>query len=119
MPKLGRPIRLVNGYAEFWPIRKLSELPEMRGIYILYDRHYVPLYCGRSGKGAITINTRIAQHRSEPYYGGKIRYFSVYDLDRGYMRQMETFLLHALGHLLRWNRNKGRFSRAARRILEP
>jgi hypothetical protein len=119
MAKRGRPIRLVNAYAEFWPIRKLRKLPEMRGIYILYDRHYTPLYCGRAGKGAVTVQSRIYQHKSAPYYGSRIRYFSVYDVDRGYMQQIETLFLRALVHKFRWNTNRGKFRRTAWRIREP
>ena len=116
MPKRGRPIRLVNAYAEFWPIKRIGELPSMRGVYILYDRNYVPLYCGRSGKGVSDVPNRIYQERSERYYGRKIKYFSVYDLDSGYQHQVETIILRALGHILRWNKRKGRFLRGAREI---
>ena len=68
MPKRGRPIRLVNKYAEWWPIGRLGELPEIRGIYILYDNQYVPLYCGRAGKGEATANSRIYTHKGQPYF---------------------------------------------------
>jgi hypothetical protein len=117
MPKRGRPIRLVNAYAEFWPMTKLNCLPEMRGIYILYDKDYVPLYCGRSGKGTSSVRSRIHNAKSTPYYGSRARYFSVYDFDVGYHQQIETLILRALGHTLRWNRNKGKFLRGAVEIL--
>ena len=116
MPKRGRPIQLVHKYAEWWPIGKLGELPEMRGIYILYDNRYVPLYCGRAGKGEATVGSRIYTHKGQKYLGRKIRYFSVYDVDRGYMQKMETLLLRALGHILKWNANKGRFQSGAHKV---
>jgi hypothetical protein len=116
MPKRGRPIRLVNGCAEFWPIARLSDLPEMRGIYILYDKHYVPLYCGRSGKGMSDVRSRINGEKSKPYYGHKIAYFSVYELDPGYHQQIETLILRALGHTLKWNKNKGNFLKGCREM---
>ena len=88
----------------------------MRGIYVLYDSESVPLYCGRAGKGEATVGNRINTHKGQPYLGKKIQYFSVYDVDRGYMQQMETFLLRALGNRLRWNANQGKFLSGARKI---
>jgi hypothetical protein len=113
MPKKGRPIRLVNAYAEYHPIEQLGYLPEMRGIYILYDKNRIPLYCGRAGKGRNTIRSRIMAHKSRPYLRRKIRYFSVYDVDCGYMHQIETILLRAFGDLMRWNTYKGKFLKGA------
>ena len=119
MPKRGRPIRLVNAYAEFWSITELDRLPEMRGIYILYDKDDMPLYCGRSGKGVSDVRSRIHNAKSKPYYGSKVRYFSVYELDAGYQQQIETLILRSLGHILKRNTNKGRFLRGAEEISPP
>lgn len=94
----------------------MGDLPDMRGIYMLYDKHCLPLYCGRAGKGRATAWGRISTHKGQRYLGKKVRYFSVYDVDRGYMHQMETFLLRALGHTLRWNWNKGKFLKGARKV---
>lgn len=113
MPTLGRPKRLVNAYAEFWKIRELEELPEdMRGVYILFGKGYQPLYVGISGRGYATVKRRIRQHKSD--FGARLRYFSAYDVDIGYMKQIETLILHALGELLPRNINWGLFPKGAR-----
>jgi branched-subunit amino acid aminotransferase/4-amino-4-deoxychorismate lyase len=53
--------------------------------------------------------------------GARIRTFSVYDIDRGLMRQIETLILHALGgkHVLRWNKHMGRFFKTAKEVRSP
>lgn len=117
MPKRGRPLRLVNACAEFWSIEDLNNLPEIRGIYILYDKNDLPLYCGRSGKGASDVRSRIYNAKSKPYLGPKVKYFSVYQLDPGYQQQIETLILRALGHALKWNKNKGRFLKGCQEFL--
>jgi hypothetical protein len=71
----------------------------------------MPLYCGRSGKGTSDVRDRIYNAKSRPYLGPKVKYFSVYDLDAGYHQQIETLILRALGHTLKWNRNRGKFLR--------
>ena len=118
MRKPGRPTRIVNKYAEDWQIGELRRLPRMRGAYILYDKRHRAFYCGIAGKGRSNAKSRISQHRRERVLGAKIRTFSVYDIDRGLMRQIETLMLHALGgkHVLRWNKHMGRFFKFARRI---
>lgn len=114
MGKQGRPIRLVNQFAEDWPISKWNMLPTgLRGVYVLLNKSHVPLYVGRSGKGEADIRIRIYNHRRSLYYGKKVKFFSAYGIDRGYIRQMETFLLRAVGDLLKWNTNKGRFLKGA------
>ena len=62
------------------------------------------------------MGSRINTHKGQKYLGKKIRYFSVYDVDRGYMQKMETLLLRALGHILKWNANKGRFQSGAHKV---
>ncbi len=110
MAKQGRPIHLVRAYAEYWPIKDWSELPDgLKGVYVLLDRNHTPVYVGRSGKGEADLRTRIYNHRRESNYGKRTKFFSVYVVDRGYIQQLETFLLRAVGDLLRWNTNKGRF----------
>jgi len=107
MPKQGRPKRLVNAAAEYWPIKKLEDLPEMRGIYILYDKNYKPVYCGRAGRGVSEIKDRVRHEKRWRYYGSKIAYFSAFDLHRGNHHQVETLILHAIGDkILKWNVQK-------------
>lgn len=114
----GHPPRLVNKYAENWPITEINQLPHMRGVYVLYDRRHHAFYCGIAGKGRSNARSRIRHHLRERYLGAKIRYFSVYDVNRGLMRQVETLILHALGRkqVLRWNTHKGRFLKTAKKI---
>jgi hypothetical protein len=118
MPSQGRPIYLVRQYAEEWRIEDWNLLPHgLRGVYVLLDRHHTPVYVGRSGGGNADLRTRINTHRRESNYGPRTRFFSAYVVDRGYIKQMETFLLRAVGDLLRWNTNKGYFGGAT--IIEP
>ena len=116
---MGRAKRLVNGYAENWSIENLNHLPDMWGIYILYDKHHIPLKVGEAGRGEQTIGQRIYGQLSEKYYGLKIRYFSAYDVDVGYQHQLETLILRSLKVILRWNKNKGKFHKGSVRYREP
>ncbi|MDE1853273.1 MAG: GIY-YIG nuclease family protein [Thaumarchaeota archaeon] len=90
----------------------------MRGVYILYDNHHRAFYCGIAGKGKSNARARIRHHLKERYLGAKIHTFSVYDINKGVMRQIETLILHALGakHWRRWNRHLGRFLKTARKV---
>ncbi len=119
---VGRAKRLVNAYAEDWPIENLNDLPDMWGIYILYDRHHIPLKVGEAGRGEQTIAQRIrglASAATNPYYAPKIRFFSAYDVDSGYQHQLETLILRSLKIILRWNSNKGRFMTGSVRYDPP
>lgn len=109
MPRRGRSPRLVHQVAEDWPIGKLGQLPEMRGVYVLYDRHHQPLHCGESGKGRQTIPQRIYIKSREKYKGAKVLFFSAYDVDIGIKHQLETLLLHAFANVLPHDTNRGRW----------
>jgi hypothetical protein len=114
----GHPPKIVNKYAEDWPIEKLDKLPKMRGVYILYDKHHRAFCCGIAGKGKSNAKARIRHHLRERYMGAKISSFSVFDINRGVMKQVETLILHALGarHWRRWNKHLGRFLKTAKKV---
>jgi len=90
----------------------------MRGVYILYDKHHRAFYGGIAGKGKSNARARISHHLRERMLGGRIRWFSVYDINKGVMKEIETLLLHALGgkHVLRWNKHMGRFLKTAKKL---
>lgn len=118
MPQ-GRPRKLVNAYAEHWHIGKVARLPDMYGIYVLYDQHLIPLKVGIAGGGQANIRNRVYGQRNDSFRGRKVAFFSAYDIDSGYEKKIEALILRSLKIVLPWNDNTGRFASGAHHHEEP
>lgn len=110
MPR-GRPPKLVSEVYENWPIEAAPCLPwGLRGIYVLYDPHGVPIRVGISGRGSQDVKGHILgdYYRSREWRSA--HHFSVFIFSNEILfKQAEVLILRSVGQAIRGNAHSGNF----------
>jgi hypothetical protein len=119
MPR-GRPPKLVSEVYENWPIEAAPCLPwGLRGIYVLYDPHWVPIRIGISGRGAQDVKGRILGDYYRSRNWRNAHHFSVFVFANEILfKQAEVLILRAVGQAIRGNVHSGSFM-ATTKIRKP
>ena len=119
MPR-GRPPKLVSEVYEDWPIEAAPCLPSgLRGVYVLYDPHWVPIRVGISGRGSQDVRRRILgdYYRSREWRSA--HHFSVFIFSNEILfKQAEVLILRSVGPAIRGNVHSGSFM-ATTKIHRP
>lgn len=113
--KRGKPERLVASVYEKWPIEALPELPpDLRGLYVIYDSDDKPIRVGISGRGRKQrVIDRIWNEYYRDRYWRAAHTFTVFTFtQRSNYKQVESFVLFALGKALSGNVKGGAFRKA-------
>jgi hypothetical protein len=112
----GRPPKLVSEVYENWPIEAAPCLPpEIRGIYVLYDPHWVPIRIGISGRGTQDVRGRIMGDYYRRKSWRSAHHFSVFVFTNEILfKQAEVLILRAVGQAIRGNVHSGSFMQTTR-----
>lgn len=110
---------LVSEVYEDWPIEAVPCLPGgLRGLYVLYDPHGVPVrigISGRGGKGAQDVRGRLLGDYYRERRWRNVHHFSVFVFkNRVLFKQAEALILRAVGPAIRGNVHSGSFMQTTR-----
>jgi hypothetical protein len=105
--------KVVVGHKEHLKFNKeeIRRVPDVAGIYVIFDSRKVPLYVGRSGggHGRASIQRRLKRHLtskspSQKKLQSMAMTFSYYALEPNLVGDVETLIIRSFSHILLSNR---------------